>query len=116
VTEAARNEAPKADPQAIFISLNDIDSLDISTLAMNLTTPCLLVQGQNDPAVEMLDYDTVTALPEQVHHVIFEQSGHFPMLDESSKYNRLLTDFLALNSGQSPRELQLKEEWKRRVR
>jgi hypothetical protein len=37
-------------------------------------------------------------------------------LDESSKFNRLLADFLALPSGESPRQLQLKEEWKRRVR
>jgi len=45
-----------------------------------------------------------------------ENSGHFPMLDESSSFNRLLTDFLTLGSGESPRQLQLKEEWKRRVR
>ena len=51
-----------------------------------------------------------------VHQINLEESGHFPMLDESAKFNRLLTDFLALDSGLSPRELQLKEEWKRRVR
>jgi hypothetical protein len=38
------------------------------------------------------------------------------MLDETSKFNRLLTDFLALDSGVSPRDLQMKEEWRRRVR
>jgi hypothetical protein len=38
------------------------------------------------------------------------------MLDEPSKFNRLLSDFLALGSGEYPRQLQLKEEWKRRVR
>jgi hypothetical protein len=38
------------------------------------------------------------------------------MIDESPKFNRLMTDFLALISGESPRQLQLKEEWKRRVR
>ncbi len=38
------------------------------------------------------------------------------MLDETAKFNRLLIDFLALDSGLSPRELELKEEWKRRVR
>jgi hypothetical protein len=51
-----------------------------------------------------------------VHQVVLEGSGHFPMLDENQKFNRLMTDFLALESGDSPRELQLKEEWKRRVR
>jgi hypothetical protein len=47
---------------------------------------------------------------------MFEQSGHFPMLDEPSKFNRLLTDFFSLNSDANPRQLQLKEEWRRRVR
>jgi len=116
VTEAARNEAPKADPKAVLVSLDDLAQMDMVELSMNLTTPCLLVHGQNDPAVEMLPYDMIATLPEQTHHVIFEQSGHFPMLDETSKYNRLLSDFLVLNSGESPRQLQLKEEWKRRVR
>ena len=50
------------------------------------------------------------------HQVVLEGSGHFPMIDETVKFNRLLTDFLALEQGQSPRELQMKEEWRRRVR
>jgi hypothetical protein len=50
------------------------------------------------------------------HQIELEGSGHFPMLDETVKFNRLLIDFLALDSGTSPRELQMKEEWRRRVR
>ena len=38
------------------------------------------------------------------------------MLDEGNKFNRLLGDFTALISGESPRQLSLKDEWKRRVR
>ena len=38
------------------------------------------------------------------------------MIEETIKFNRLLTDFLALPSGISPSELQMKDEWKRRVR
>ena len=49
-----------------------------------------------------------------IHQIVLEDSGHFPMLDESARFNRLMTDFLALISGDSPRELLLKEEWKRR--
>jgi pimeloyl-ACP methyl ester carboxylesterase len=75
-----------------------------------------LVHGQNDPVVEMPTSEQLANLPENVHTMIFEQSGHFPMLDETNKFNRLVSDFLALDSGESPRRLQLKEEWKRRVR
>jgi len=79
-------------------------------------TSCLVVHGQNDPAVQTPDYERMMAMPDQVHQVIFEQSGHFPMLDEGPRFNRLMTDFLALAQGESPRQLQMKEEWRRRVR
>ena len=81
-----------------------------------MLTPCLIVHGEDDPAVQTPDYERVMAMPERVHQVVLEGSGHFPMLDESARFNRLMTDFLALDSGESPRQLQLKEEWKRRVR
>jgi pimeloyl-ACP methyl ester carboxylesterase len=116
VADAARMEAPKADPQAIQVSLKELQQFKTLELAQSLTTPCLFVQGQNDPAVAMSSSDLLNLFPELAHYIVFEQSGHFPMLDEALKYNRLLSDFLALDSGESPRDLQLKEEWKRRVR
>jgi pimeloyl-ACP methyl ester carboxylesterase len=116
-SEAARAEAPKADQRAIQYSLTSLQKVDLVTLSQNLNTPCLLVYGQNDPVVE--DIPTLEQLantPEFIHQIIFEGSGHFPMLDDPSKFNHLLFDFLSLSSGESPRQLQLKEEWKRRVR
>jgi len=44
------------------------------------------------------------------------EAGHFPMIEEGRKFNRLIMDFLNLESNTSPQQLQLKEEWKRRVR
>jgi pimeloyl-ACP methyl ester carboxylesterase len=114
--EAARVEAPKADQQAILTSLNELDRTGLGDLTENVINPCLFVYGQNDPAVELPTEDVLTSLSDQMHYIVFEQSGHFPMLDEPSKFNRLLSDFLSLESGESPRKLQLKEEWKRRVR
>ena len=60
--------------------------------------------------------DEEYSLSTMTHQVELDGSGHFPMIDETSKFNRLLTDFLALDSGTSPRDLQMKEEWRRRVR
>jgi pimeloyl-ACP methyl ester carboxylesterase len=116
VTEAVRADAPKTDPRAINGSLIGLGMPDVQAASRSLRTPCLLVNGQNDPAVAPPGLDAQFSLPEQTHAISFENSGHFPMLDEGSKFNRLLVDFLALPSGESPRQLQLKEEWKRRVR
>jgi pimeloyl-ACP methyl ester carboxylesterase len=81
-----------------------------------LKTPCLFVNGQNDPAVSPPRLEQLAEMPYMIHSVTFEGSGHFPMINETSKFCRLLSDFLALSSGDSPRELQMKDEWKRRVR
>lgn len=113
MTEPVLTDAPKTDPQAVAISLDSLSQNGAKGAATRLFTPCLVVSGQNDPAVTALDPDH---LPLQSHLISFDQSGHFPMLDEGSKFNRLLIDFLSLPSGDSPRDLQLKDEWKRRVR
>jgi pimeloyl-ACP methyl ester carboxylesterase len=115
-TEAARIEAPKADVVAIKTSLENLQDFNLLELSKELDTAMLLVQGQNDPAVKPTLEETNGSLPSNAHYILFEESAHFPMLDQPSKFNRLLADFLALEPGESPRQLQLKDEWKRRVR
>jgi pimeloyl-ACP methyl ester carboxylesterase len=115
-SEPARTDAAKTDAQAIGTSLAGLAQEEVRSASKQLERACLLVNGQNDPAVTPPEVDALMRLPEQTHGILFEQSGHFPMLDESTKFNRLLVDFLTLGPGESPRQLQLKEEWKRRVR
>jgi pimeloyl-ACP methyl ester carboxylesterase len=116
VAEAAKKEATKTDAQAILLSLDDLSMLDLPRLANTLACPALFVYGGDDPAMPVPANGTLDALPASTHAIVFSASAHFPMLDEPSQYNRLLIDFLSLPSGESPRQLQLKEEWKRRVR
>ena len=107
-------DAPKADGQAITSSLTGLQTDNIYTGFRNLNIPCLLVYGEKDPAI--LAPDESFSLSSMTHPIFLDNSGHFPMIDETIKFNRLLTDFLALDSGTSPSELQMKDEWKRRVR
>jgi pimeloyl-ACP methyl ester carboxylesterase len=116
LTELVLTDAPKTDPQAVAASLFGLPLNQIKETSLSLTTSCLMVNGQNDAAVTPPDLDSVISLPDCMHVINFDQSGHFPMLDEGNKFNRLLIDFLSLASGESPRQLQLKEEWKRRMR
>ena len=115
-SQAVRTEAPKADQDAITRSINNLQNIEITEIASRIETPSLLVFGQNDPAIAIADNDNIVNLPDHVHSIIFDNSGHFPMIDEGNKFNRLMNDFLNLPSGESPQQLQLKEEWKRRVR
>jgi pimeloyl-ACP methyl ester carboxylesterase len=114
--EAARADAGKTDPQAVQESLKQITELKVYELWKQVETPSLFIYGQNDLVVSLPAAEQLDGLPEKSHSMIFDQSGHFPMLEEENKFGRLLMDFLALKSGESPRQLQLKEEWKRRVR
>lgn len=113
---AALSDAIKTDPQAIAASLDGLQANNLFGAARQTNLPCLFVYGQNDPAVPPPSAEKLSAMSHMMHNVILDGSGHFPMMDEAQKFNRLLIDFLALDSGASPQELQFKEEWKRRVR
>jgi pimeloyl-ACP methyl ester carboxylesterase len=115
-TQAARLEAPKADQDAIMRSINNMNTIDLGELPNRTNTPCLLVNGLNDPAIAPPESEVLASMPSNIHPIAFDRSGHFPMLDRPNKFNRLMVDFLALTSGENPSKLQLKEEWRRRLR
>jgi pimeloyl-ACP methyl ester carboxylesterase len=113
---AALSDASKADPLAVSASMKGFESNNLFAEIRNLGVPSLLVYGPNDPAIAMPSQERSDGLPNHMNQVNLEGTGHFPMIDNPNQFNRLMTDFLALDSGASPRELQMKEEWKRRVR
>jgi len=115
-TDAARSEAPKTDEEAIKNSIEDLKFINLFEISKQITTASLLVHGLKDPVIETPNLDSNSDLPNMAHHIVFDDSGHFPMLDQPSKFQRLMNDFLDLDSGESPQRLQLKDEWKRRVR
>src|SRR5512136_1559735 len=116
LTEPARADASKADPYAITASFEGLDLLGMLGILRSFEMPCLMVHGMWDHASQMAEEESFGTLPDMVHRILLDDSGHFPMLDDSPAFNRLVVDFLSLESGDSPRQLQLKEEWKRRMR
>ena len=114
--EAARSESSKTDEAAIRTSLDELGYINLEDITHQVSTASLIVSGVKDPIAQNLDSANNGSLPGMFHRIRFDQSGHFPMLDQPNKFNRLMKDFLDLPSGQSPQQLQLKEEWKRRVR
>jgi pimeloyl-ACP methyl ester carboxylesterase len=107
-------DATKADPLALTASMNSLQADNLFT-SMEVTVPSLFVYGQNDPAITPPVDDSQNPYS-LTHQLLLENVGHFPMIEDQLKFNRLMTDFMALDSGASPKELQMKEEWKRRVR
>jgi pimeloyl-ACP methyl ester carboxylesterase len=114
--EPVLTDVGKTDPQAVIGSLADWGKHYGQGLWGQLNTPCLLVYGNNDSVVQLPRQEQSHNLAQQAHIIVFDGAGHFPMLDDSSKFCRLLGDFLSLEPGESPQKLQLKAEWKRRIR
>jgi pimeloyl-ACP methyl ester carboxylesterase len=110
-------EAAKTDPAAIQASLSSLLKLNLPWYSQQLEAPCLYIHGQADPLAEDgTSSGSISQSSEFTQQIIFEQSGHYPMLDEASKFQRLVIDFLSTQSAEGIQQLQIKEEWKRRVR
>jgi pimeloyl-ACP methyl ester carboxylesterase len=107
-------DTEKLDQAAVQRSIESMLELDLRTGLKQLYTHTLVVYGDRDEFVStdqaafFTDGNMATA---QV--VILGGCRHFPFLDEPSKFNRLLKDFLGSELGQV---VALKEEWKRRYK
>jgi len=98
-------DASKADPRAVTESISSFQSDGLISKMRQTQISCLLAHGGNNPAILAPPADASVNLPVMMQHVILEKSGHFPMIDEATRFNHHLMDFLLLGSGISPREL-----------
>lgn len=107
-------EADKTDATAIANSVRAVLSLDLQEDLDLVQTPTLLVYGRNDPVVEPPPEDWEDGFEENVRFIFLDECRHFPMLEETNKFNRLLRGFL--DTGGDLSAVELKEEWRRRWR
>lgn len=109
-------EASRADPLVAAVALAGVGTDGYRLPVGERDVPLLLVYGQDDPSIHPPAPDDALLSDPNVHQVVLEEAGHFPMLDADDRFHRLLMDFLALEPGMSPRQLQPREEWRRRMR
>jgi pimeloyl-ACP methyl ester carboxylesterase len=105
-------EADKADPTVVALSARSLAALDIHFELEKLDLPLLIVHGEKDPLITPPVADAFEDLEGLVRHIPFKDSAHFPMMDEATKFHRLVRDFLEGDL----QSLELKDEWKRRSR
>ncbi|MGC9521028.1 MAG: alpha/beta fold hydrolase [Anaerolineae bacterium] len=107
-------EAGKTDGAAVVESVRSAREADVLGALRALEMPVLLVSGGEDPLVAAPDASILAELDYNVYSLVLAGSGHYPMLDEGSKFCRLLRDFLAY--GDAWEQYDVKDEWKRRMR
>jgi len=107
-------EASKTDPVAITNSAKSLINIDLKQVFDQLQMPLLMVYGEKDPLVGPLQSDEIAHFDSNIRPIGLTDSGHFPMLDEASKFQRLLRDYLETKPAELG-ALGLKEEWRRRM-
>ena len=112
--EEVQQEASRAAPDAINESVQSVMNLDLRPRLGSLSLPVLVLHGENDSVITPSTADDFEGLGKSIRMLSMPEARHFPMLDRSSQFNRLLLDFL--NSNDDLTELELKDEWQRRVR
>ncbi len=111
--DSVKSEFSRAAPEAIEKSVRAVLRMDTRTILRQLEMPLLLVYGENDNVVTPRDATRYAKVNNSVRTMMLPQCRHFPMLDRSSQFNRLLQDFLR---APDIKDLQLKDEWVRRLR
>jgi pimeloyl-ACP methyl ester carboxylesterase len=111
--EELRTETNKLDPAVIQKTVESINEINLLADLDKTTAPTLLVNGERDEAITPPTEQGFNGFKPNLHQIIFEEGGHFLMLDDPAKFNRLLSDFLEATDLTS---LELKDEWRRRMR
>lgn len=112
-----QKEIEKAEAGAIAASLDSLDQVDVMTLIENLADQgkvLLAVYGEKDDIIDPAPIQSIDNNWRNVRPIGLAESKHFPMLEETAKFQRLLKDFLEVDDDLTA--LELKDEWRRRTR
>jgi pimeloyl-ACP methyl ester carboxylesterase len=110
-----QQEAEKMADNVISLSVQSVAEVDTQTLIQQVPQLTLAVYGEKDNVVDPVPVRALNGQRANVRPIGMADSKHFPMLEETNKFNRLLKDFLEVGDNDLS-ALELKEEWKRRTR
>jgi pimeloyl-ACP methyl ester carboxylesterase len=86
--------ASGAGKPGFFDALKSIMEYDFSERIPQIRCPTLIVWGRDDEIVPVADALEYEALIPNARTVIFEDTGHVPMLERPGAFNRVLEEFL----------------------
>lgn len=116
--DALRAEVDKADERALSRSAMSFSGLNLALELKRLTTPALLLHGEDDDFIQPPSEELLRRInagkPAGYFLTLIEPTlRHFPMLETTAKFNRLLLDFL---EAPDLSNVQFKDQWKRTMR
>jgi pimeloyl-ACP methyl ester carboxylesterase len=108
-------EARKTDPAVLPALKRDMDSIETATYLEQISCPLLMIFGDEDPLIQHPNGRTTIGQATSTEHALVTLSSclHFPMLEHSAVFDRLILDFVHASDDLS--RLTPKEYWKRRT-
>jgi pimeloyl-ACP methyl ester carboxylesterase len=108
VNKTARN--------AIALTIQSVAQLELIDTLDEIDVPLLSVYGALDNVVSPDQAAELEANHYAARALVLEGTHHFPMLDQSAKFSRLLRDFMDVDGQDELQDLTIKQEWRRRTR
>jgi pimeloyl-ACP methyl ester carboxylesterase len=93
--ELAYEVASGAGKPGFLDALNAIMAYDFRDRLPEVSVPTLIVWGRNDRIVPVAGAFEYEQLIPNARRVIFEETGHVPMLERPARFNQLVEEFLA---------------------
>jgi len=112
--ESVAQDIARTAPEAVEENLASLKGFDIKALLGNLPMPVLAVYGRKDGLVDPSQANDPAFNNPRMRAITLPDSHHFPMLEETSRFDRLMADFLEAEEDLT--HLELKTEWRRRTR
>jgi pimeloyl-ACP methyl ester carboxylesterase len=107
---------PKTDRNAITESIRAVAQLRLLETLDSVDVLLLAVYGAHDNVIDPNQAIALQANHYSARALVLAGTHHFPMLDQSAKFSRLLHDFMDVNDVDGLQELTIKQEWRRRTR
>jgi len=92
-TEQSRKEV-----HAVHQALMETKRKDLHERFGELQMPVLIVQGAHDPVVAMEQASYMEKALPKVQMIVYERSGHYPMVEEPERFNRDVSFFLSAST------------------
>lgn len=107
-------EAAKTDGDAVFSTVRYAAEQNMSIMLEGLDVPVMLLYGAQDPLIQAPSGGVTGGLEKNVYVLLLDGVQHFPMLEDTSKFTRLILDFLIHRDNWGA--IEVKAEWRRRMR
>lgn len=107
---------PKMAKNAIALTIQSVVRLDLQATLEEIDVPLLAVYGEKDGVIDPQQAEMINGNQSAMRSIVLAGAHHFPMLDQPSKFTRLVRDFMDADSPEQLQDLSIKEEWRRRTR